>query len=314
MEERCVMKICLHFVYFAAVTLLPFAFAYGQADNPRARIVTLTVEPEQVLELHLQPGYVSSVRVLEDVSSVVLGDPGNFKAEHSEAEPELVFFKATNVKPARTNALITTKAGREISLSLASAGKQGHGDPIDYVLNCERPRSFLISPDHPSFVIAETKTSVHKDSTVAQPIENASHARQEVLNARLQNPHWEGKSLRVAAGQPTEKDQAMTVPFAVLNASERTVEILPPQIELMSLSRNRNRNGIKAEPIPIADYAITARTLAPKARADGFVVFERPSFKESRERLMLAIAQAAGVDRPVLVPVDFVAPIPGGTK
>ena len=33
------------------------------------------------------------MRVLEEVSSVVLGDPGAFKADHSEAEPQLVFFK-----------------------------------------------------------------------------------------------------------------------------------------------------------------------------------------------------------------------------
>ena len=57
--------------------------------------------------LHLRTGYVSSVRVLEEISSVVLGDPGGFKAEHSEAEPQLVFFKTTSAKPAQTNALIS---------------------------------------------------------------------------------------------------------------------------------------------------------------------------------------------------------------
>ena len=119
--------------------------------------MNLSIDPEQVVVLHVRPGYVSSVRVLEEVSSVVLGDPGAFKAEHSEAEPQLVFFKATSAKPAQTNALITTKGGHEISLSLVSQGKSDHSEVVDYVLNCERPHSFLITSAHPSFVVGETK-------------------------------------------------------------------------------------------------------------------------------------------------------------
>ncbi len=104
------MKICLSLVHLTTAGLLLLPIASAQSDLPQARIVNLNVDPEQVVVLHLRPGYVSSVRVLEDVSSVVLGDPGAFKADHSEAEPQLVFFKATSVKPAQTNALITTRS------------------------------------------------------------------------------------------------------------------------------------------------------------------------------------------------------------
>ena len=48
----------------------------------------------------------SSVRLPEPVSSVVLGDPSSFKAEHSEAEPQLVFLKAVTSHASETNALI----------------------------------------------------------------------------------------------------------------------------------------------------------------------------------------------------------------
>jgi type IV secretory pathway VirB9-like protein len=106
------MNKCLSLVHLIMIGLLPFGIAAAQSELPQARIVNLSVDPEQVLILHLRPGYVSSVRVLEEVSSVVLGDPGAFKAEHSEAEPQLVFFKATTAKPAQTNALITTRSGR----------------------------------------------------------------------------------------------------------------------------------------------------------------------------------------------------------
>ena len=143
------MKICLSLVHLTTASLLLLHIASAQSDLPQARIVSLNVDPEQVVVLHLRPGYVSSVRVLEEVSSVVLGDPGAFKADHSEAEPQLVFFKATSAKPAQTNALITTRGGHEISLSLVSQGKSDRSEPVDYVLNCERPRSFLIASTHP---------------------------------------------------------------------------------------------------------------------------------------------------------------------
>ena len=308
------MKICLSLVHLTTAGLLLLHIASAQADLPQARIVSLNVDPEQVVVLHLRPGYVSSVRVLEEVSSVVLGDPGAFKADHSEAEPQLVFFKATSAKPAQTNALITTRGSHEISLSLVSQGKSDRSEPVDYVLNCERPRSFLIASTHPMFVVGETGNVPENQPTSTAP-EKPGRQEQDLLRAeRIENPHWEGKQLQVAVGQAIEKEQQMAVPFAVLNSSPRTIEVLPPQVQLAGTSKDKHRKAIKAEPVAIKDYWITSRRLAPGARADGIVVFDRPTFKESRERLLLAVAQAEEVDRPVLAPIAFVAPVAGGAK
>jgi len=310
------MNKCLSLVHLITICFLPFRIASAQTELPQARIVKLSVDPEQVLVLHVRPGYVSSVRVLEEVSSVVLGDPGAFRAEHSEAEPQLVFFKATSPKPAQTNALITTRGGDEISLSLVSQGKSDHSEVVDYVLNYERPHSFLITSAHPSFVVGDTKNVAPEDPPANPPPEKPAVSQEQQLfrAERVENPHWEGKLLRVAVGQTTEKEQQMAVLFAVLNASARTIEVLPPQIQLAGTSRDKHRKAIKAEPVAIKDYWMTTRRLAPGARADGLVVFERPSFKESSERLLLAVAQAEEVDRPVLAPIAFVAPVTGGAK
>jgi len=310
------MNKCLSLVHLITISFLVSHLVAAQAELPQARIVNLRVDSEQVLVLHLRPGYVSSVRVLEEVSSVVLGDPGTFKAEHSEAEPQLVFFKATTAKPAQTNALLTTKSGREIPLSLVSLGKSDSSEVVDYVLNFERPHSFLITSNHSSFMVGDTQSIASEDSPASPPLANdTAKQEQQLLKAeRLENPHWEGKLLRVAVGPMTEKEQQMTVPFAVLNASSRTIEVLPPQIQLAGTSKDKHRKAIKAEPIAIKDYWMTARKLAPGAKADGVVLFERPSFKESNERLLLAVAQAEQVDRPVLAPIAFVAPVAGGGK
>src|SRR5271169_1715327 len=188
------MKICLSLVHLTTASLLLLHIASAQADLPQARIVSSNVDPEQVVVLHLRPGYVSSVRVLEEVSSVVLGDPGTFKADHSEAEPQLVFFKATSVKPAQTNALITTRGGHEISLSLVSQGKSDRSEPVDYILNCERPRSFLIASTHPIFVVGETENVATESHPASTPQEKTGSPKQDFVRAeRIENPHWEGK-------------------------------------------------------------------------------------------------------------------------
>jgi hypothetical protein len=309
------MNRSLSLMHVITIHLLGFQVMLAQTGLPEARIVTLSVDPGQAVVLHLRPGYVSSVRVLEDVSSVVLGDPGNFKAEHSEAEPQFVFFKTTSAKPAHTNALITTKSGHEIGLSLVSQGKLDRTEPVDYILTCERPRSFLIPPSTGRFVIGETKSLAPNDPPTSQSQPRPTGPEPALLNAeRLQNPHWQGKPLQVAVGQPIERMQEMIVPFAVLNSSQNPVEVLPPQIELAGASRDKHRKTVKAEPVAIKDYWISTRQLAPGTRADGVVLFERPSFKESRERLLLSVAQADAVDRPVLVPIAFVAPMTGGTQ
>jgi len=309
------MNKCLSLVHLITMWFLPLHMASAQTELPQARIVNLNVEPEQVVVLHLRPGYVSSVRVLEEVSSVVLGDPGAFRADHSEAEPQLVFFKATSAKPAQTNALITTRGGHETSLSLVSQGKSDRSEPVDYVLNCGRPRSFLIASTHSAFVVGETKNVATESQPASTAPEKPGRQEHDFLRAeRIENPHWEGKQLQVAVGKAIEKDQQMAVPFAVLNSSARTIEVLPPQVQLAGTSKDKHRKAIKAEPVAIKDYWITSRRLAPGARADGIVVFERPTFKESRERLLLAVAQAEEVDRPVRAPIAFVTPVPGGAK
>src|SRR4029077_3655001 len=85
---------------------------------------------------------------------------------------------------------------------------------------------------------------------------------QDVLRAeRIENPHWEGKQLQVAVGRAIEKEQQMAVPFAVLDSSARTIEVLPPQVQLAGTSKDKHRKAIKAEPVAIKGYWITSRTL-----------------------------------------------------
>jgi hypothetical protein len=154
---------------------------------------------------------------------------------------------------------------------------------------------------------------------VPEPLPSSAKEKPAVTNnldlqSHEQKPHWQGKELRVAVGAITETDQQMAVAFSVLNASTRTIELLPPQIQLAGTSRKRHGRPVKAEPIAIKEYTITGRRLLPGASANAVVLFERRSFKESAVQLLLRIAQGEEVDRPVVVPIAFVAPVEGGEK
>ena len=308
------MNKCWLFLYLMALT-----YSFAQAGKPQAipeaRILRLTLDPQSVTVLHLRPGYVSCVRLPEDVSTVALGNPSTFKAEHSDADPRLVSFKPTTSSPGETNALITTKTWREVALHLVSAGDAGNAGPVDFVLEYDRPRSFLIESDGSSMIVSPTESIAPQPASGTAFESSPSPANLALLKQQpLRSPHWLGKQLRVAIGPIAESDQQMVVAFSVLNASGRTIEVLPPQVQLTGTSKKRHGKPVKAEPLPIKDYVITVRRLRPGARADAVVMFDRPSFKESSEQMFLQIAQAEEVDRPVLAPIAFVAPLGGGER
>lgn len=307
------MKIQTSLVHLTALCCLTCG-ALAQDEPPQAHIVTLTLDPQTVTVLHLHPGFVSSVRLPEEVSSVVLGDPAAFKGEHSEAEPRLVFFKPASPKPGKSNALISTRSGREVSLTLVSDGASAHSEPVDYVLEYQTKRSFLISATYPSVLIGEKALG---DERPANPknTPNADSDERQPPSPGLSAPlEWHGKELQVAVAGTEERGSDMTVAFSIANNSPRTVELLPPQVQLSGTAKQKHHKAIKAEPVAVKDYRLAARRLPPGTTTEGTVVFERPSFKESRERLLLQIAQAEEVDRPVLAPIAFVAPAKGAAK
>ena len=282
---------------------------------PQPSVGSITIGSEPVTVVHLRTGYVTSIRLPEEVSSVVLGDPKAFSAEHSEAEPRLVFFKPAMPGDSQTNALITTKAGHEIPLHLISGGRAPGGGQVDFFLDYQRPRSFLVPEAAPNFVIGETKpltTQNPRGTPTTQEITTSPKATG--TNTRTTEPMDSAKGLQVSVADVTKNGSQMTVAFSVSNHSNSLVELLPPQIQLAGPSKQKHGAKMKADQIAIDEYRLTARNLSPGERADGVVTFERPSFKESHDQLFLQVAQADQVDRPTLVSIAFTAPNKRGAQ
>src|SRR5271155_442755 len=116
------------------VVLLPFRLNASQAPVA-ARVTTVVINPAQVTPLHLRPEFESAIRMPEEVSSVILGSPGTFKAEHNEGEPNYVYVKPITKEPAESNLLIATKSGLHVTLELISDGAStSSAQSIDFLI------------------------------------------------------------------------------------------------------------------------------------------------------------------------------------
>jgi len=308
------MRMQLVFVVYAMAGI---GVAQMESGKVIPIVTTVPLEDGAVTVLHLEPGYTTSVRLPEEVSSVVIGNPATFKAEHSEAEPRLVFLKPTTVQPCESNALVTTKSGQEIVLHLVSAGKPSMNARVDFLVEYRRRQDLAIYPDAQSFLISETRPL----SPVTGPEQPPVRSEQaDLIGKKLEeqrassSPAWEGTELLAAVGKSVQLNHQTILGFSVLNNSKRVIELLPPQLELSGTGHGAGAGKIKAEPVPISEYRVTARRLAPGQRVDGVVVFERPAFKESAEQLQLQIVEAEQLDRPILLPVPFAPNSEGGLQ
>ena len=105
------------------------------------------------------------------------------------------------------------------------------------------------------------------------------------------------------------------ISYSILNGSDHPVEIVPPQIQITGRKAGKKKKeegkGIISDQLEIRSFKLSTTRLEAGARADGVVVFDRPNFKESTEKLFLQLAQADQVDQPILIPLPFTPPISG---
>ena len=306
--------------------LVPFRLSASDAPVG-ARVASITINPREVTILHLRPEFESTIRMPEEVTSVILGSPGEFKAEHNEGEPEYVYVKPITKDAAQSNLLIATRSGQHVTLELVSAGAgvPNQAQPVDFLIEYRTARSFLISADSEftatrSAPVKEPNHGITGGNTGASsaPLSSLDEAfkQQENLNAPRWTK-WEGKEIETSIGDVRQLSNETMISYSVLNSSNQPIEIVPPQIQMTgrkAAKKKKEGKGIISDQLEARDYRLSTTRLEPGERADGVVVFDRPNFKESTERLFLQIAQADQVDRPLLIRLPFTPPISGDSK
>jgi hypothetical protein len=298
-----------------------------EASDPavKPRVVTIAINPTEVTVLHLRPEFESTIRMPEEVTSVILGSPGEFKAEHNEGEPNYVYVKPITRDAAQSNLLIATKSGQHVSVQLISSGLEtpGKSEPVDFLIEYRSPRTFLIPPDArlPALNSADASTDHVSDIPARKPASGLSSAVENEFEqqTRAGNPkwtRWEGKQIETSIGDIRQWRNETVVSYSILNTSEQAVEIVPPQVQIAGrkATKKKQGKGVISDQLEVRDFRLSATRIEPRERADGVVVFDRPNFKQSTEKLFLQIAQADKVDQPVLIHIPFTPPIATGSE
>jgi hypothetical protein len=311
--------------FFPFAVLLPLRlFAADNAVKPR--VATITINPSEVITLHLRPEFESTIHMPEEITSVILGSPGSFKAEHNEGEPEYVYVKPITKEAAESNLLIATKSGLHVTLELISdeVGASGSALPVDFLVEYRTSRSFLIAGSAGAEHTRVEPTGIAsysappRISAAAKPLSAIDEEYE--LQMRVNVPgwtKWEGKQIETSLGDIRQWSNQTVISFSILNSSAQPVEVVPPQIQISGRAvkkKKKEGKSLTADQLLIREYRLSTTRIEAGARADGVVVFDRPNFKQSTEKLFLQIAQADQVDRPILVRLPFTPPIAGGAR
>lgn len=219
--------------------------------------------------------------------------------------------------PSQSDLLIATKSGRHVVLELISDGASaGTTQPVDFLIEYHPPRSFLVAG---SSVAETSRAGTGEPASASKAIRSLKglsaideeFEHQKSINALDWIP-WEGQQIKTSIGDIRQWNNQTAISYSVFNASDKPVEIVPPQIQITGMAtkkKKKNKKGILADQLEISDHRLSATRLEPGGRADGVVVFDRPNFKQSTEKLFLQISQADQVDRPILVQLPFTPPI-----
>ena len=274
-----------------------------------------------VLDLGLH--FATTIQMPEPVSSVVVGDPTLFKVEHSDKEPKLVFVKPLSPKPAQSNLLVSTIGGYSISFLVRSNGQilSGNADhnsnsprPVHFLVEWKSTNGFVIDDiGTPSVLISETASvrasSLNRRANVAvaegtESPERTSYRIADLLEEQKRSGllFLQRTYFLVGISRLYEEGKQPYVLFSVVNQSDRTLELLAPQVQLAG-KLPKKKFSASSEQLPVLQFRLSRNKLKPGERADGVIQFERPAFKQSHESYLLQIAESGAVDLPVLIPI-----------
>jgi len=97
---------------------------------------------------------------------------------------------------------------------------------------------------YPSVLIGESKTLGDDRPLIPKGTARPDGDDHPSASPQLAAPlDWQGKELRVAVARTDETGSDMTVTFNIANNSPRTVELLPPQVQLSGTAKQKHHKG-----------------------------------------------------------------------
>ena len=252
---------------------------------------------------------ISTARGLQ--VSLLLVSRGDTKGD-AQADVDFVMrYKPSGqfiVQPADTPSSVVPQTVA-INNDSPSATRTPGGVPVIQATLRTRATAESVKPPLPSDT-SKTDLGKQERTAVDELLNRQRRAPMPVLYGQRTGISSPGHEL-IKAGVSEVIDQGSTVVvlFSALNAEDHAVELMPPQIQLGGMKKTgkiiRKSRWLIAEQLPVTDFRMSRRRLGPGERADGVVVFQRPTFKQSNETLFLQMAESGAVDRPALAPIGF---------
>jgi hypothetical protein len=275
------------------------------------------------------PHFATTVRMRDAVQSIVLGDTKLFRAEHDEGDASLVIVHALTAEPAQTNLEITTVSGQQVILWLIS--EEHPKAPVDFALHFDTDVSSgsFWRPESKSarVLIAQTisldRNSATKEAgapsltPVSSPVSHTDANRNarldELLKRQQQAPlpklygqhpgsMKDDNHLKAGVSEVIDGGGTVIVLFSVVNTAPHAIALLAPQVQLGGQVKKK---WTTSDQLPVLAYRLDRERLEPNGRANGVVVFDRPSFKQATQSLFLQQADSGAVDQPALAPIGF---------
>jgi hypothetical protein len=242
-------------------------------------------------------------------ASVLLVSRGETKEEGQPAVDFLMRYKPAGqfmIQPADSPSTMipqTITVGSTATVSSAS----GLSAPVAPVSLTARG----VSKGRPASLPTAAANSTKLDRTALDDLlDRQRRAPLPVLYGQKPGISPPGKELvKTGVSEVIDQGSEVVVLFSAVNVQDHAVELMPPQIQLGGMKKSgtivRKSRWSTAEQLPVTDFRMSRRRLGPGERADGVVVFKRPSFKQSTETLFLQMAESGAVDRPALAPIGF---------
>ena len=281
----------------------PEAFEAEHSDKePQIVFVKpLTLKPAQTNLL------ISTVRGYQ--ANILLISQG----EAPRSQPSIDFLM--RYRPARRFLIEASDPSMSIAQTAILAGPGNKtSEPISKLPpDNESPARTDRAPVAPASLSGETNRESfparNRSSDLETLLERQRKAPLPVLYGEKPGVAPPGKQiLKSGVSEVIDQGKEVVVLFSIVNVQDHPVELMPPQVQLAGKVTKgivRHKVWSNSEQLPVEDFRLSRRRLGPGERADGVLAFERPSFKQSQETLLLQMADSGAVDRPALAPIGF---------
>jgi hypothetical protein len=236
----------------------------------------------------------------DSIRRIALGDSNYFLAEADKDDPHYAIVKqirASGVKPKspiETNMLVYMASGRVVNIMLKAGKLADTAYSVDYpVPNLELAHD---SPPVPAPPQPDEKTSRERART-----QLAEKMVDEIRKSPKAQPGIAAGGVTLRFYQTERMDELALVSFDIENTSKEVIDLEDPQVNLVTIAnktKNRKKNPIvKTEPIELAQSLVSAKQLAPGARAVCLVAFKPPAH-DSDQQVVFSVSNRATADQP----------------